>query len=124
MEHAITRGQIETILRQWQDGALTAEQVHEWAQAMYFPGALEIADEEPDGNSASNEVLQYLDCLDSNLIIVEDVPIYLEFLATPSGQFDNGYRKFVQALDRIDMLSRRQALSRIPLYAPFCKELN
>jgi hypothetical protein len=119
MERELSRGEIAEVLRRWQAGLLTAEQVHEWAEERYFPGHLDFDDEEDD-RSVASEVMGYLDMLNMNLMVVEDVPIFLEFLETPAGRFAEGYGKFREALDRIDMRARQRELAHIPFYAPFC----
>lgn len=117
----MTRIEIAEMLRLWQAGLLRAEQVHEWAEERYFPGEISFDDENGEEPSVCSEVMSALDNLDMNLIVVDDVPLYLEFLATPSGGFEEGYRKFQKALDRIDILARQKELASIPLYAPFCR---
>jgi hypothetical protein len=102
-------------------GLLTAEQFHAWAEELYIPGHLHVDDEGDDEASVANEVMGRLDMLNVNLMVVEDVPHYLEFLATPPGQFEESYRKFREALDGVDIRARQQALAHIPLYAPFCQ---
>jgi hypothetical protein len=119
----VSRGDIADVLRRWQSGLLTAEQVHSWAEELYSPGHLDFDDREGDDeDSVANEVLSSLDMLNLNLLVVGDVPIYLEFLGTPPGQFAEGYQKFEQALSRIDREERRRRLAHIPFYAPFCGE--
>ncbi len=121
MARAMTRGEIAEVLRRWQAGQLTAEQVHTWADDLYFPGHLEFDDREgEDEGSVANEVLSSLSMLDMNLVTAADVPIYLEFLSTPPGQFADGYRRFVEAMDRIDREERRRSLSQTPPYTPYC----
>jgi hypothetical protein len=116
----VTREDIAAILQRWQAGELTAAQVHEWAQARY--GQADVDDwEDGDTNSAANEVLGALDRLDMNLMLPDDIPLYLAFLHTPPGHFAAGYRAFEAALGRIDYAARQQALSTNPLYAPFCR---
>lgn len=72
-----SRGLLVAVLREWQAGRLSATGVHEWAKARYFPGHLEVDDEEESG-SAAVEVLARLDMLDIDLIAVDDIPHYLE----------------------------------------------
>jgi hypothetical protein len=116
----VTREDIATVLQLWQAGEVAAAQVHEWAQARY--GQVEFDDwEDDDTNSVANEVFGTLDMLDMNLMLIEDVPIYLAFLRTPPGQFGEGYRAFQDALQRIDYQARKQALHTHPLYARFCE---
>jgi len=120
----MTRGEIITVLRRWRAGELTAKQVHDWAQSQYFPGRLDYDDEE-DEESVADDVMHALDSIDMNLVIVEDVPIYLEFLATPRGQSREGYRRWREALDRVHsperQRERQKQLAGDPFYAPFCK---
>ncbi len=122
-ERAMSRGEIANVLRRWQAGFLTAEGVHEWADGLYFPGRLEFDDEEgPDEESVANYVMSALGMLDVNLMVVEDVAIYLDFLETPPGEFERGYREFERAISAIDHRERRVRLAQIPLYAPFGKD--
>jgi hypothetical protein len=115
----VTRADIAEILRRWQAGEVSARQVFDWAQERYWPGQVEFDDWEVDDSSAGNEVLGTLDQLPVNLVLPEDVPIYLEFLDTPPGQFDRGYERFRAALDRIDYAARRRALSGDEFYGRF-----
>ncbi|HEV3145796.1 MAG TPA: hypothetical protein VGZ47_18045 [Gemmataceae bacterium] len=117
----ISRNEIAEVLRKWQLGLLTAEHVHNWAGARYLHDDVDYDDEENDEHSVANEVMAHLDLLDMNLMVAEDIPIYLEFLETPAGQFEQGCKKFNEALDRIEIEARRQQLTHIPLYAPYCK---
>jgi hypothetical protein len=124
MKPSVTRGEIAEVLRRWQQGSMSGEEVHAWANSLYFPGEVNLDDWETDGeeeNSVANEVLAQLDNLGMNLVIRDDVPIYLEFLRTPRGSFAEGYRKFREAIDSIDYKARLKSLREIPLYAPFCK---
>jgi hypothetical protein len=115
-----TRAEIAEVLRRWQAGELAARAVFDWAQERYWPGAADFDDREADDSSAANEVLATLDQLPMNLVLAEDVPVYLEFLATPCGEFARGYKQFRAALDRIDYAARRQALIGDEFYGPVC----
>jgi len=117
----VSRGEITDVLRKWQAGLLASEQVHEWAEDIFAPGELDFEDEDVYGNSVANEVLASLDSLDMNLVIVDDVPIYLEFLECAPNQFERGYRRFRDALHQIDIEARQRELRTNPLYAPFCE---
>ncbi len=121
-EPLITRADIIAILDQWQNGSLTASQVHTWAEDRYAPGWTEFDDWEGEAEeSVANTVLAYLDMRDMNLVLPEDIPIYLQFLATPSGHFHEGARLWWAALSRIDYKDRRKALRAIPPYTRYCK---
>jgi len=99
---------------------MSSEEVLKWADAVYPSGDADYEDWEGE-NSVTNEVLGALDMLDANLALPEDAPIYLEFLATPPGQFDAGYAKFQQQIGAIDYNRRRADLKDQPLYAPFLR---
>ncbi len=117
-----TRVDLATILKHWLDGRLTAHQIHGWAEERAGNSAFDIDDwEEVGSNSVANEILRALDMLDMNFMLPDDIPFYLEFLDTPEGQFDDGYRKWQDALNSIDYDLRKKALRAISLYAPFCK---
>ena len=62
--------------------------------------------------------------LDMNLVLPEDAPVYLEFLSTPIGEFQNGYKRWQDRLGKIDYANRRVQLGSNPLYAPFLKNLH
>src|SRR5688572_10348010 len=110
MARLVSRGEIVDVLQRWQAGILTAEHVHAWANEAYVPGAMEFDDYEDDDNSVALEVLASLDMLDLNFTVVDDVPIYLEFLGTPKGRFAEGYRQFQQAMAAINVEERQAQL--------------
>src|SRR5262249_25019482 len=116
----VTRGMIAETLRRWQAGELTAREAYDWAQERYWPGRVEFDDWEADDSSAANEVLCALDALPMNLILPEDMPAYLEFLATPSGRFAEGYERFRAALDRIDYAAPARSLRKDDFYGRSC----
>ncbi len=116
----ISRAVVAAVLRHWQAGEWSAEQVHTWAEDRF--GQVDVDDwEGAEEQSVANEVLAALDMLDMHLILPEDIPIYLHFLQTPAGQFAAGYQTVQDALEQIDYRARQQALQAIPLYAPFCR---
>ncbi len=116
----ISRAVVAAVLKHWQAGEWSAEQVHEWAEDRF--GQVDVDDwEGAEEQSVANEVLAALDLLDMNLMLPEDTPLYLAFLRTPPGQFAAGYQILQDALDRIDYPARQAALRAVPLYAPFCK---
>ena len=107
------------MLRKWQAGSLSAKDVHLWGDDLY--PAVEFNDWEGDAeNSVAKEVLCALSMLDMNLMTMEDVPIYLEFLSTAHGAFIEGYERYERALEHIDYQAWRQKLGAEPLYARNC----
>lgn len=117
----VTRAEITEILRRWQEGDISARQVFDWAQQRYWPGKVEFDDWEADESSVANEVLGVLDQLPINLVLPEDVPAYLAFLATPTGEFAHGYDRFRTAHDGIDFAARRRMLRGDEFYGRFCQ---
>jgi len=122
MARVVSRSEIADVLRQWQARALTVGQVYEWAERLYLPGEIDFDDNEgEEEESAAKEVLASLELLKMNLVTADDIPIYLEFLNTPSGQFKEGYQRFLTALSDIDHKKRSLALADDPFYAAYCK---
>lgn len=120
MKEIITRQQIKDLLIQWRGGELTEAQLHKWAESKYQNDNVEYTDWEND-NSVSNEVLAALDMMDMNLMTKEDIKYYLEFLETPSGNFDEGIKKLGNNLKTVELLQRKKALAANPFYENFCK---
>lgn len=119
-ENYVTRGEITLMLKKWQRAELDTQQLWDWASHRFLSGDVDYDDSE-ESLSVAQEMLSMLDSLDMNFVLVEDVPIHLDFLATPIGAFDEGYRQWRRALDAIDYSSRHQRLRDDPIYAQFCK---
>ena len=116
----VTRADLKELLLAWQRGEMTTRAVFEWAQEKYWPGDVEFDDMDDDSSSAANEVLSALDQLPMNLILPEDVPIYVELLEATDGDFSNSYEKFRASINRIDILNRRESLTSDEFYGPYC----
>lgn len=94
----ITREYIISLLRAWQkneittaDFYLTVEQLYHIDDAKYLD---EEGEEEHLTNSATSEMLGYLEMLDMDFITQEDVNPAIEFLQTKVGNFEEGMRKW------------------------------
>jgi hypothetical protein len=119
----LTREEVAKMLRDWAEGRVTAREVHNWAEEL-FPGSEDVEYEdwdENDDNSVISAVLGELDMLDMNLRTAEDVPIYLDFLATPPGGYAAGAAEYYRRLDAIDLESRRKLLWDDLLYIRFAR---
>jgi hypothetical protein len=114
----LKRDELAQKLKDWQAGRVSSEELLRWADGLYPSDDVDYEDWEGD-DSVTNEVLAALDMLDMNLALPEDAPIYLDFLSTPVGQFQVGYARYKQALERIDYSTRRTSLRSVPPYAPF-----
>ena len=113
----ITRAHLASRLRAWQDGELSAEELMEWAAALFEEELLEFDDVEDEYNSAAKEVLSFVERIDMNLALPEDVPIHLKFLEAPLGEYEDAYEEWLDDLDEIDLDERRQRLRGVPPYA-------
>lgn len=113
----VTRSHLASRLRAWQSGELETQELLEWAQALFGEEGLEFDDLEEEYCSAAKEVLSFIERLDMNLALPEDVPIHLKFLETPLGEYEDGYEEWLDDLDEIDLDERRRRLRGISPYA-------
>lgn len=120
---SVTRKVIIDTLIKWSEGEVDHNVVFDWANSLYLNEGVTLEDWEGD-DSVSNEVLAYLDTLDMNLVVKDDIPALLEFLGTRSGGFKEGYIKWQSYKDSIDFNERKSRLGREPLYRPFCGDAN
>ena len=119
-ERILKREDLAQKLRDWGAGRISSEDLCRWADGLYFSDDVHLQYEDGDGElSTTNEVLAALDMLNMNLALPEDAPIYLEFLSTPPGHFEEGHSKYIQSLERIDYEERRARLKDVPFYAPY-----
>jgi len=121
----VTRNDIIKVLVAWQLGEMSTQDVYTWADDLY-PFNYEAEDWEvaDDGNSVTSCVLSMLEKFDMDLALPEDTVIYLEFLATPKGQFATGYDKCQKQLATIDKEARKNALRNDPFYGPILRRLD
>jgi hypothetical protein len=119
-ENYITRGELYHLLLKWQSGELNAQDVWDWASHHYLPEVTQYDDWE-EQTSVAQELLMWLDSLDLNLVLVEDVDMHLAFLGTPLGAFQDGYRSWREAHAAIDYVARRLQLRDHPIYGPYCQ---
>ncbi|MDH4274174.1 MAG: hypothetical protein OEW08_03960 [Gammaproteobacteria bacterium] len=111
----ITRLAICELLGQWRRHEINEVMVLEWADIHVNLPDARYLDEESDG-SIAHEVLLLLSCLDLHLVTADDVPCYLALLATPPGEFRQGWQQFAACVGAIDLAARRHALAGHPLY--------
>jgi len=123
MKRIITRKDLKEKLLQWQAGQMTAHDLNDWVGSNYPNEEVEYEDwDETEEFSVTNEVLAALDMMDMNLMTLEDVPAYLDFLETPPASFEEGYKELQQYLEQIDLKKRAAALVADPFYERFCQE--
>lgn len=118
----VTRAQLLEKLNQWAAGTLSAVDMHNWAAVQHVPSRVDFDDWEGDRRfSVSKEVIEELYMLDMNLVISDDIPLFVEFLNTPRGQFEKGYINFIAHLQKIDRAERQKALKDTEPYVKYCK---
>lgn len=98
---------------------MSLQDLKKWVEDIYFPGEFEVEDWEND-NSVTCEIMGALDQISANLIIKEDILMYINFLKTPYGKFDDGYRIWNNYLESINYEARKKILKNNPLYSDFC----
>ncbi|QAU34169.1 hypothetical protein [Janthinobacterium sp. 17J80-10] len=118
-ENYVTRGEIIRMLQSWQAGELATQQLWDWASHRFQSGAADYDDWDGD-DSVAREVLAALDSLDLHLMLADDVPLYLAFLTTPIGAFEDARKAWRAALAGLDYASRKQQLRNDPVYALYC----
>ena len=105
----VTADIVESKLRQWKTGQVSAAEVHDWAEKTFA-----VDSWEPESD-AVNEVLAELDMLDMNLVIPDDIPVLVTALRAK-----NFEALLSEYFSKIDFELRKSQLSADPLYAPFC----
>jgi hypothetical protein len=122
VDKIVRRADVAAALKRWQAGEMTTGQMQAWASARYLNPEVEYEDCEPDlERSVTSQVLGTLDCLGINLVLPEDVPIFLRFLETPIGNFEAGNAAFEKALVDRDESTRQEQLREIWPYDPLAK---
>lgn len=115
-DKALTRNLLFTILRDWESGAATAQDVQELAES--FTDDQELPDfPQRDDRSIEIEVLMHLDALSTLPVTRADVPAMLRFLATPPGAALDGWTAWISYWERRDAADRRAEVANDPFYA-------
>ncbi len=120
----IKRDDAIKMLTKWKNNELSELELYEWANEKYnniLLDKLDFNDYEDDNCSVMKEVLQYLESMNMNLIIKDDIPSLLDFLNSPNGEFKNSYAIWKKYNDAIDYLDRKKKLKNTPFYSKFCK---
>jgi hypothetical protein len=124
MDIKIPRSEIIDILRKWQSGKMTVDQVKEWAEERYQDDEDKYLFTDFEGkpeSSVSVEIMANLSAADLYLVTVDDIPEYIAFLETPVGSFLKGYKRFAKYHNSIDYDARIEKIKKIPFYAEGCE---
>lgn len=119
----ITRDILQQKLIAWTSGVISAQELHNWVTDIQLEmPEFEDWEEEGDGRfSVSKEVLAELEMLDVNFVTLDDIPIFLDLLNTPTGGFGEAYIRFIARLQEINVPARMRALKTTEPYARHCK---
>lgn len=116
-----TRQEIVKKLKDWSEDIISAEEIWEWASEEWTPYADEYVDGEYDENgvfqSVSRDVVNYLEELARLDIVKGDIPLFLEYLNTPPGEYVEGRRKLDKYFDLVDWDVRNQNLKQQKPYS-------
>jgi hypothetical protein len=114
-QRKVTRADIAQVLDRWEAGGWSAQQVHVWADDLYFPGSLEFDDRFQDDASVANCALSELSCLDINFITTEDIAIFRRALESPLEATLSAIDRFEVDLKGRDIdLRRRELIGKSP----------
>ncbi len=111
------RETLELLLKNWGLDVLTEREVHEEAEILWEEVAMSADYPEDDPRSITAEVLSQLSVLNWQLIVVDDIPAILAFLATPPGQEPQAWQDWLDYWKNIDFEQRRISLLSNPYYA-------
>lgn len=116
-----TRDIVRSKLQDWQKAKLTNQQIWEWALNEWFPIEDDYEDLERSANgtweSICRDIIWMLEDLNQNHISKKDIPILLEYLDTPLGQYQVGKNRIDNYFENIDWNSRKQELIGVPPYS-------
>lgn len=115
-DNVLSRNLLITVLRDWERGEVTAQDVQELAESFTdteeFP---EIPAE--DDRSIEVEVLMHLDALTTLPVTRGDIPAILQFLSTPPGEALNGWAAWISYWENRSDGDRRAEVAGDPFYA-------
>ncbi|MCC8399176.1 MAG: hypothetical protein LF885_03105 [Rickettsia endosymbiont of Culicoides impunctatus] len=107
----VTREYLLSLLDAWQQNKITAAELYETANQLYDADNTKVLDwENGDGFSVTMEVLQYLESLNMNFIVQEDIEPCKEFLQTKMGHYKEGTKKWQQYTSSINYEERMKQL--------------
>jgi hypothetical protein len=106
----LTREKLRSVLVDWQAGALQPLEVLEWAE--------ESVELESQSDEVIKEILSRLDILHLNLVTVEDVPVFLQVLDTPTERWREALNLLENHENNIDWEARKERYQDHPFYGP------
>ena len=118
-------GSLFQLINSWAKGHIDEQQVHMDAEVMFE--ALQSTMQKPvmeNRISLVYEVLSQLSILNYQLITSEDIPAIIQFLNTPQGEEQEGWRKWHSYWDTLDITQRRDSLEGNSYYSttPFSSD--
>ena len=122
MSLIITREYLISLLYLWKDNKINAKDLYDTANILFNYNNIKFLDWEFDNqHSVSLEVLTYLESLDLNLVIQQDIDYFIKFLNTKIGDFNNGYKIWDEYLKSINYETRKKVLKDIYPYSTVCQ---
>lgn len=99
----------------WQNDMISKECLQQWGEDFRLDAYLN-EDEELKGI----EVLSYLEFMNIDKTLKEDIPYVLEFIDSDE-KYEDAYKKWYEYLNSIDYKKRAKELKNDPFYAPYCE---
>ena len=107
---------LKSLLLRWQSEAITAHEVHSEAEALMAEcDWKELPKDDPE--SPLYEVLCQLDILNQQLILSEDVPVFLTFLGSKESDLEERWSEWEGYWRQVDFERRRRELQGSDFYA-------
>lgn len=96
----LTRAWITDLLERWRTGTIQADDVRDEAERLWdsqdWPDL-----PRSDAGSIAVEALSQLSILHLQRVTRNDIPAFIEFLGTPAGEEEHGWRRFYDHMDAI-----------------------
>jgi glutaredoxin 2 len=107
----VTRDYLISLLEAWKENKITTADVYETADQLYSADSLKILDwENGEDYSVTMDMLSYLEMMDINFIIQEDIDPAIEFLRTEIGNYKEGSKKWYEYKSTINYEERMEKL--------------
>jgi hypothetical protein len=105
----------------WQNDKIAKEELQKWGEEKYMSDEMHNSKLNKRDREIVIEVLQYLEFMNINTTIKDDIPYVLEFMDS-NIPYKEAYKKWDQYLDGIDYKKRARELKHDPFYAPYCRQ--
>ncbi len=103
----VDRSQLLSLVTGWERGEISIRELHQAAERIWDEGGEWPILQPSDPNSISVEALSFLECLNHQRLVEDDLPALLRFLRTPIGAEDQGWGDWQTYWSGIDFNKRQ-----------------